>query len=158
MPPEASSRPDIGLNFIDTSTSVYGPDGATMTLNSFRVARCTSTFLPLGAPAISSTAHCPLTVVQPSMPLASKSNLSTGTLSGTLSSSAALTADTRDHRATASAANMVLNIPRRMTFMSFSLLLRAAPRGRLAGHPADTTSIELLRHGLPLGVPDQRDV
>src|SRR5438128_7911251 len=123
MPPEASSCPEIGLNFIDTSTSEHGPGGATMTLNSFLVARCTSTFLPLGAPAISSTAHCPSTVVQPSIPFASKSNLSVGVLSGTLSSSAASTALDRDHdeRAT-SAVTMVLNIARRVTFMDVVLL------------------------------------
>ena len=57
MPPEASSRPEIGLNFIETSTSAYGPGGATITLNSFVVARCTRTLPPLGAPAISSMAH-----------------------------------------------------------------------------------------------------
>src|SRR5213594_5216509 len=125
MPPEASSCPEIGLNFIDTSTSEYGPGGATMTLNVFLVARCTSTFLPLGAPAMSSTAHCPSTVVQPSIPFVSKSNLSVGTLSGTLSSSAAAAAGNRGHRAPAtSAANVVLNILRRVTFMGlFSLLL-----------------------------------
>src|SRR5438034_891380 len=44
---------------METSTSVNGPTGATMTLNSSLMARCTSTFLPLGAPAISSTVHCP---------------------------------------------------------------------------------------------------
>src|SRR2546428_8228725 len=67
---------------------------------------------------MSSTAHCPSTVVQPSMPFASKSNESVGTVSGTLSSSAAAAAGNRGHRApTASAANVVLNIPRRVTFM-----------------------------------------
>src|SRR2546425_6134887 len=76
MPPEASSCPEIGLNFIDTSTSVYGPDGATMTLNWLSVARCTSTFFPLGAPAISCTAHWPSTVIHPSMPCVSKSKRS----------------------------------------------------------------------------------
>src|SRR5215831_4960782 len=84
MPPEASSRPEIGLNFIVTSTSVYGPGGATMTLNGFLVARCTSTLLPLGAPAMSSAAHWPSTTVQPSTPLLSKSNVSTGAPSGNL--------------------------------------------------------------------------
>src|SRR2546427_13055746 len=54
-----------------------------MTLNAFLVARCTSTFLPLGALAISSTAHCPSIVVQPSIPFAPKSNFSVCTLSGT---------------------------------------------------------------------------
>src|SRR5216683_2734657 len=89
MPPEASSWPEIGLNFSDTSTSLYGPGGATMTLNWFLVERCTSTFLPLGAPAMSSTAHWPSTVVQPSMPLVSKSKRSTGMLSGNLTTAGA---------------------------------------------------------------------
>src|SRR5712691_2377167 len=129
MPPEASSRPEIGLNFIVTSTSVYGPSGATMTLNSFLVARWTTTFLPLGAPAMSSTAHWPSTVVQPSTPFASKSNLSVGTLSGTLSSSAALAAGNRGHQATTSAANVVLNTPRRVTFMTLLSYLGNTTRG-----------------------------
>src|SRR5437867_7958492 len=76
MPPEASSRPEIGLKRIDTSTSEYGPKGATITLNACRVARWTSTRVPLGAPAMSSTAHCPSTVVQPSIPFVSKSTRS----------------------------------------------------------------------------------
>src|SRR6266545_7672040 len=118
MPPDASSRPATGLNFIETSTLLYGPPGATMTLNAFSVARCTSTFLPLGAPAISSTAHCPSTVVQPSIPSASKSNVSVGTLSGTLSSSAAFAARDRGHHAPAtSAATVLLSIVRRVTFI-----------------------------------------
>src|SRR2546425_1852899 len=157
MPPEASSRPEIGLNFIDTSTSLYGPGGATMTLNWFLVARCTSTFLPLGAPTMSSTAHWPSTVVQPSMPFASKSNLTTGTLSGTLSSSAAAAVGNRDHRATTSAASVFLNIPRRVPFMR---ILAPNLRGSLPAF-ADfgvLASIELRGHGLPLGVLHQRDV
>src|SRR5438876_9159714 len=107
-------------------------------LNSFFVPRCTSTLLPLGAPAMSSTAHWPSTVVQPSMPFASKSNLSTGTLSGTLSSSAAAGAGTRGHRAATSTANVVLSIPRRVTFMT---LLPSTTRIRC--------SIELLEHRTP---------
>src|SRR3989442_6038419 len=71
-----------------------------MTLNSFLVSRWTSTFLPLGAPAISSTAHCPWTVVHPATPVVSKSNLSVGTLSGTLSSSAALAGENRSEEHT----------------------------------------------------------
>jgi hypothetical protein len=82
MPPEASSFPDKGSNFTDTSTSVKGPAGATITLNAFFVARWTSAFVPAGAPAMSSTTHSPLTVVQPSMPLASKSMRFIGTESG----------------------------------------------------------------------------
>ena len=57
MPPEASSRPEIGLNLTETSTSVHGPPGATITLNAFRVARWTSTRAPLGASDASSPAH-----------------------------------------------------------------------------------------------------
>src|SRR4029453_974582 len=147
MPPEASSRPEIGRNLIDTSTSPYGPGGATMTLNSFFVARWTSTFLPLGASAMSSTAHWPSTVVHPSTPLALKSNLSTGTLSGTLSSSAAPAAETRDHPSTASAASVVSSILRRVTFMP-----------GLPASTRDRSSIELFRHRLPLGALHQRHV
>src|SRR5262245_54845849 len=33
MPPEASSAPDSGSNFTETSRSVMGPGGATITLN-----------------------------------------------------------------------------------------------------------------------------
>src|SRR5438132_5406436 len=116
-----------------------------MTLNSFWVARWTSTLLPLGAPAMSSTAHRPSTVVQPSRPLASKSNLSTGTLSGTLSSSAAAAAGRRGHRVTTSAANVVVNIARRVRFVML-LFLRGRP------------SVELFRHRLPLGALHQRHV
>src|SRR5437870_3805205 len=102
-----------------------------MTLNVFFVARCTSTFLPLGASAISSTAHCPSTVVQPSSPFASKSNLSVDTLSGTLSSSAAAANRNRGHQApAASTATVVLNIPRRVTFM-----------GRLSSSTSSTSSV-----------------
>src|SRR5213593_3837884 len=54
MPPEASSLPE---------RSVYGPGGATITLNSLVGARWTSTLRPLGSPAICSIAHRPLTVV-----------------------------------------------------------------------------------------------
>src|SRR5438067_11533265 len=95
-----------------------------MTLNSLLVSRWTSTFLPLGAPAISSTAHCPWTVVQPSTPFVSKSNLSVGALSDTLSSSAALAGENRHHGAPSiSAANAILTIPRRVTFTR-ALLVR----------------------------------
>src|SRR5712692_9351789 len=132
MPPEASSRPEIGLNCIDTSTSVYGPGGAMMTLNSFLVARCTRTLLPLGAPAISSTAHWPSIVVQPWIPLPSKSNLSVGALSGTLSSSAAAAAGNRGHGAlAASAANVVLSSPRRVTSIGVRSPSLSAPRSSL---------------------------
>src|SRR2546428_6856725 len=89
-----------------------------MTLNVFFVARCTSTFLPLGASAISSTAHCPCTVVQPSSPFASKSNLSVGTLPGTLSSSAASAARNRGHAPATSAATVVLTIVRRVKLLN----------------------------------------
>ena len=51
------------------------------------------------------------------MPFTWKSNLSVGTLSGILSSSAAAAAGNRDHRAPAtSAANAIVDIPRRVTF------------------------------------------
>jgi hypothetical protein len=42
MPPDASSRPHIGLKRTDTSTLVYGPPGATMTLKALVVALCTN--------------------------------------------------------------------------------------------------------------------
>src|SRR6266852_4419692 len=128
MPPDASSCPEIGLNFTETSTSVKGPGGATTTLNWFLVARCTSTFLPLGAPAISSTADCPSTVVQPSIPFASKSNLSVGTLSGTLSSSTASAARNRGRHAPATSATVVLNIARRVRFMDVLSYLGSTTR------------------------------
>src|SRR6267378_806882 len=66
-----------------------------MTLNSFVVARWTSTRLPLGAPAMSSTAHRPVTLLQPSIPVVSKSNAVVGTLSGTLISAGAARARRR---------------------------------------------------------------
>src|SRR5213595_2637877 len=142
MPPEASSRPEIGLNFIDTSTSVYGPGGATITLNSFLVARCTSTFLPLGAPAMSSTAHWPSTVVHPSMPLVSKSKRSTGMFSGNLISAGAARARAcRLRLKAAAAANPALTRPRRDPVAS-----------------CIATLVQLLGHGLPLAVPDERHV
>src|SRR5437879_2564436 len=65
MPPDASSRPEIGLNFTEASTSGKGPGGATMTLKAWPVLRWTSTLRPLGAPSISSTVHVPATVVHP---------------------------------------------------------------------------------------------
>src|SRR5947207_14498079 len=113
MPPDASSLPEMGLNCIATSTLVYGPGGATITLYSFRVARCTSTFLPLGAEGISSTAHCPSAMLQPSIPFASKSNFSSGTLSGTLISAAAADGGRRVTPYAPSAANTALNQARR---------------------------------------------
>src|SRR5262245_35596896 len=116
---------------METSTSVYGPTGATMTLNSFFVARCTSTLLPLGAPVMSSTAHCPSTVVQPSTPLLSKSNFSSGALSGIFACPTARR--TRGHppliNEAAESANF--KIRRRLVFRIASL-------------------VELLRHRLPL--------
>ena len=50
------------------------------------------TFVPLGAPSIGSTAQRPLTVVQPSMPPRSKSNVSVVALSATVSSAGAASA------------------------------------------------------------------
>src|ERR1700674_4344912 len=66
MPPDASSRPDIGLKRTETSTLSYGPPGATITLNSFSVARWTKARPPCEAPETSSMAHVQETVVQPS--------------------------------------------------------------------------------------------
>src|SRR5436190_6222433 len=128
-PPEASWRPESGLKFTETSTSVNGPAGATMTLNSFFVARCTSTFLPLGAPAISSTVHCPSTVDQPWTPLVSKSNFSSGTLPGIFSSSAASGSWGHGPLINAAPANVNLKIVRRVTFMTVRPITLAARRG-----------------------------
>src|SRR5262249_25079981 len=125
----------MGLNFTDTSTSVYGPDGATMTLNSFLVARCVRTCAPLGAPAISSTAHWPWTVVQPSRPLVSKSNRSTGRLSGTLSSAGAARAEAgRIVRTTPSAAPAALRNLRRAIVIPLTLV-------ELLGHRRERVSL-----------------
>ena len=79
----------------DISTSVNGPAGATITLNSFLVARCTKAFLPIGAPAKSSTTHWPRSSVQPSIPFVSKSNFCSVTPSGTLISGGAALAEGR---------------------------------------------------------------
>src|SRR5690242_15632981 len=65
MPPDASSRPSIGLKRTETSTPAQGPAGATMTLKAFFVARCTSA-RPWAASLIGSIAHMPVTVCQPS--------------------------------------------------------------------------------------------
>src|SRR4029450_5090722 len=88
MPPEASSRPEIGLKRTEASRSRYGPPGATMTLKGFFGARCTSTPLPLGAPGISSTAHWPSTDFQPLSSACSKSKRSVNAPCGRVSSSA----------------------------------------------------------------------
>ena len=80
MPPEASSFPDSGSNCTDTSRSMKGPAGAKITLYSFLVARCSKAFLPFEVPGMSSTAHCPCTTVQPSMPRPAKSNFCSGAL------------------------------------------------------------------------------
>src|SRR5215469_15726772 len=143
MPPDASSPPEIGLNFIDTSTSVYGPGGATMTLNAFLVARCTRTFLPLGAPAMSSMAHAPSTLVQPSIPVLSKSNVSTGVLSGNLISAGAACAVFRRRPKTLSAPRVPLRRSRRVI---------AASRMRTS------LLVQLLRHRLPVRALEQGDV
>src|SRR5258708_28482923 len=66
MPPDASSRPEIGLKRTETSTLAYGPPGATITLYSLSVALWTRARPPWEAPATSSIAHLPETVVQPS--------------------------------------------------------------------------------------------
>src|SRR3989449_5433124 len=65
MPPDASSGPEMGLNFTEGSMSEKGRGGATMTLKAWPVLRWTSTLRPLGAPSISSTVHVPATVVHP---------------------------------------------------------------------------------------------
>src|SRR5882762_4567088 len=84
-----------------------------MTLNSFVVARWTSTLLPLGAPAMSSTAHRPATVLQPSIPVVSKSNAVVGTLSGTLISVGAARARRRLAPTAATAASAPVKNRRR---------------------------------------------
>src|SRR5438477_10378565 len=158
MPPEASWRPESGLNFMETSTSVNGPAGATMTLNSFFVARCTSTFLPLGAPAISSTVHCPSTVDQPWTPLVSKSNFSSGTLPGIFSSSAASGSWGHGPLINAAPANVNLKIVRRETFMRPPRPLRNVAASSQSSYQTSDSSgrharlqlIELLGHRLPL--------
>src|SRR5215471_7208839 len=117
MPPDASSRPEMGLNFSETSTSVYGPAGDTMTLNSFGVARCTRTFLPSGAPAMSSTAHWPVNVVQLARFCVAKSTATSGMLSGTFTSTAAnAPGDRRVSPMTPSAASDALSTLRRVMF------------------------------------------
>src|SRR5712691_1481734 len=143
MPPEASSLPDRGSNFTDTSTSVNGPAGATITLNSFLVARCTKAFLPIGAPGKSSTTHWPPTCVQPSIPLASKSNFCSVTPSGILiSGGAALAEGDEPNPYAPSAVNAILNSPLRDMIVSCT---------------ADSL-VQLLRHGFPFGTLDQRDL
>src|SRR2546425_4465962 len=141
MPPEASSRPEIGLKRTDTSPSEYGPKGATITLNAFPAARWTSARLPLGAPATSSTAHWPSTVVQPSIPFASKSTRSTGTLSGSLISAGSATA--RECGVTPNAAS------------SASVALTMCRRDIVALRMG-ASSVELLGFRLPLGALDER--
>src|SRR5262249_29923462 len=89
MPPEASSRPEIGLNFTEASTSEKGPGGATMTLKALPVLRWTRTFRPLGAPSISSTVHVPATVVHPVTSPDSKSKRLRATRSRILTSAGA---------------------------------------------------------------------
>src|SRR5712691_8021124 len=143
MPPEASSLPDSGSNFTDTSTSVNGPAGATITLKSFLVARCTKTFLPTGAPGKSSTIHCPPIVVQPSIPLASKSNFCSVTPSGILISGGAARGEGDEPNPYApNAVNAILNSPLRDTNVSST---------------ADPL-VQLLRHDFPLGSLRQGDV
>src|SRR2546426_3942822 len=89
MPPDASSRPEIGLNFTEASTSEKGPGGATMTLKALPVLRWTSTLRPLGALSISSTVHVPATVVHPVTSPDSKSKRLRVTRSRILTSSGA---------------------------------------------------------------------
>src|SRR5262249_6502905 len=73
MPPDASSWPDIGLKRTETETLLCGPPGATMTLYSLSVARCTRARPRWEAPATSSVDQRPDTVSQPSSGLV-KSN------------------------------------------------------------------------------------
>src|SRR5215467_12677255 len=130
-----------------------------MTLNWFRVARCTRTFLPLGAPAMSSTAHWPSTIVHPSMPLLSKSNFSVGTLSGTLSSSAAMAAGRWDPPAPArTAASVTPKRRRRVTFMRRSPRVSSVAAAQLPSHRGSSRLVELFRDGLPLRALDERHV
>src|SRR2546428_13496507 len=143
MPPEASSFPDSGSNFTDTSTSVNGPAGATITLNSFFVARCSKVFLPTGAPGKSSTTHWPPTCVQPPIPLDSKSNFCSVTPSGILISGG--TARAEDHELSPyapSAVNAIVNSPRR----------------DMIGSCTANSLVQLLGHRLPLATLHQRDV
>src|SRR2546427_373124 len=65
MPPDASSRPEIGLNFTEASTSEKGRGGAKMALKALPVLRWTTPLRPLGALSISSPVHVPATVVHP---------------------------------------------------------------------------------------------
>src|SRR5262245_28800171 len=158
MPPEASSRPEMGLNFIETSTSVYGPAGNTMTLNSFLVARCTRTFLPPGAPAMSSTAHWPVTVVQLARFCVAKSTVTSGMLSGTFTSTAAnAPGDRRVIPIMPSAASDALSNPRRVTFKSrmglphFTCVLRLLLQDRIETVEERHAALEqvvILRRGL----------
>src|SRR6266536_3084778 len=134
MPPEASSFPDSGSNFTETSTSVNGPTGATITLNSFLVARCSKAFLPTGAPAKSSTTHWPPAGVQPSIPLVSKSNFCSVTPSGILISGGAAFAECDEPTPYApSAVNATLN-----------RLLRD-----MIGSCTADSLVQFLGHGLP---------
>src|SRR4029450_3128499 len=78
----------MGLKRTETSTSRYAPGGATITLNAFCVARWTSAWRPLGAPAISSTAHRPSIDRHPSRPGPSKSKREVGACGASVRSSA----------------------------------------------------------------------
>src|SRR5258705_1254750 len=143
MPPEASSRPDSGSNFTDTSTSVNGPAGATITLHAFLVARCSTAFLPAGAPAKSSTTHWPPACVQPSIPFVSKSNFCSVAPSGILISGGAACAegDERSPYAPSTAPATLSSLRRDMI-----------------GACIASSLIQLLRHSLPLSTLYQRDV
>src|SRR5262245_28218184 len=73
MPADASSWPEIGLKRTETETLLCGPPGATMTLYSLSVARCTRARPRWEAPATSSVDQRPDIVSQPSSGLV-KSN------------------------------------------------------------------------------------
>src|SRR5262249_35340172 len=113
MPPEASSFPDSGSNFTETSRSIMGPSGATITLNSLVVARWTRAFVPTGTPGISSTSQRPLTVVHPSRPFVSKSGFCSAISVGSLISGTAEAAGRGADQETPSAATASPNTLRR---------------------------------------------
>ncbi len=133
------------MNRTETSTSVWGPEGATITSNSFFVARWTRTRFPLGAPGISSSVHCPSTVVQPSRLLASKSYRSSGVPADKVSSGGAATARRWAVRAQApTAASAVRIIARRVIVRRFmaSLLVSASRTLAVADRPDESPCLD----------------
>src|SRR5262245_29262198 len=129
-----------------------------MTLKSLFTARCTSTRFPLGAPAMSSIAHWPVTMVQPSIPLASKSQRSAASPSGTRSSSAAAAEAPRvttEVANEASPTSAVVSARRRDTFCP-SLVIGSSKSVTL---PFDRDHLErhtlFLKSGIELTHPTQ---